>query len=134
MTLGDDVIARSSSLQCNYSDYIYTTRVFHWQFLISDIFFVFLKFRACYITGQWNEFRVKNAFLCFHILFWHCFVVFHHKICVFLIFIAFFGKLPNFRKRILTNQKQELVIRNCQRNCMLQSNFSPEASTHSHSY
>ena len=35
--------------------------------------------------GQWGEFRVKNATICLHILFWYFFVVFHHKICVFII-------------------------------------------------
>ena len=41
---------------------------------------------ACYITSQWHKFRVKNATLCLHILFWHFFVAFT-KICVFVIFI-----------------------------------------------
>ena len=36
-------------------------------------FSVSLKFGACYITGQWCEFRIKNAF----------FVLFHYKISVF---------------------------------------------------
>ena len=29
-----------------------------------------LKFGACYITGHWNGFRVKDATLCFHIFFY----------------------------------------------------------------
>ena len=37
------------------------------------------------------------------------FVVFHPKICVFVILISFFDKVSNFRNRILTNQKRELV-------------------------
>ena len=45
--------------------------VFHWQFLIAYIFSVPLKFRACYIMGQWGEFRVKIATISLHILFWH---------------------------------------------------------------
>ena len=40
--------------------------VFHKQFLITCVFSVSLKFRACYITGQWGEFTVKNATLCLH--------------------------------------------------------------------
>ena len=41
-------------------------------------------------------------------------VVFYQKNCVFIIFISFFfDKKSNFRYRILTNQKPELVIRNC---------------------
>ena len=47
------------------------------------------KIGACYITGRWGEFRVKNATICLHILFWYFSVVFHHKICVFMIFISF---------------------------------------------
>ena len=47
------------------------------------------------------------------------FDVFHHKVCVVIIFISFFDKVSNFHNRILTNQKQELVIRNCQWNYML---------------
>ena len=55
----------------------------------------------------------------FYVLFWHIFVVFHHKICAFIIFISFSDEVSNFRNRILTNQKRELVVSNCQRNCML---------------
>ena len=45
---------------------------------------------------------------------------FHYKICVFIIFISFFffDEVSNFRSRILTNQKQELVVSNCQLNCV----------------
>ena len=50
-------------------------------------FSVSLNFGVCYITVQWGEFTTKNATLCFHLLFWHFFVVFHHKICVFIILI-----------------------------------------------
>ena len=49
------------------------------------------------------------------------FVVFRHKIYVFIIFISFFDKVSNFRNRILTNQKRELVVSNCQWNCMCNS-------------
>ena len=69
--------------------------------------------------------RVQNkecsnaATLCFlYFMFWH-FHFFHHKICVVIIFISFSDEVSNFRNRILINQKQELVIRNCQWNCML---------------
>ena len=67
------------------------TSSYHPYFL--DIF----KVWACYITGQWGEFRVKNATLYLHILFWH-FVV--------------FDEVSNFRNRLLTNQKPKYVIRN----------------------
>ena len=55
-------------------------------------------------------------------------VVFHWKICIFIIFIFFFyDKVSNFRNRILTNQKLELLKRNCQwkrMNMPVGSNFS----------
>ena len=52
--------------------------------------------------------------------FWHFGFVFDHKICVFIIFISFFDEKLNFRNRILTNQKRELVVSNCQWNCMFE--------------
>ena len=70
-------------------------------------------------TGQWGEFRVMNTILCLHILFWYVFFFcFLLKKFAFIIFISLFDEVPNFRKRILTNQKPELVKRNCQWNCM----------------
>ena len=36
-------------------------------------------------------------------------VVFHQKICVFIMFISFFDEVSNFHNRILTKQKPELV-------------------------
>ena len=60
----------------------------HWQFLITHIYSVYLKFKVCYITSLWGKFRVKNAILCLLILFWH-FIVFHLKI-VFLSFSFLF--------------------------------------------
>ena len=47
-------------------------------------------------------------FSCTFLEFFVVVVVLHHKICVFIIFIS----------SILTSQKQELVIRNCQWNCL----------------
>ena len=87
--------------------------VFHWQFLFFYIFSASLKFGACCITSQWGKFRVKNATLCLHIPLWHCFVVLHQKMCVFIIFISFSDEVSNFCNKILTNQKPELGIRNC---------------------
>ena len=77
------------------------------------------KFWTCYITGQWDEFRVKNGTLCLHPLFEAFFVVFYQKICVFIIFISFIDEASSFRNRVLTNQKSELVARNYQWNCMI---------------
>ena len=93
--------------------------VFHWQFLIHDIFSTSLKFEACYITDQWGD--SKECYFMFWIRFWNFFVAFHHKICVFIIFISFFSYLPNFRHTILTNQKHDLVASNCQQNCLIPS-------------
>ena len=77
-----------------------------WQNDTTSYFSVSLKFGACYIMGQWGEFKI--LLYCYHLLFWHFFVVFHHKICVFIIF-TFFDKVSNFCNRILTNQKQEFA-------------------------
>ena len=85
---------------------------------LAPIFLRILKvWSMIYITGQCGEFRVKNTNLCLHILFWHCFVVFHQKI-VFLSFsFIFFDEVSNFRNRILTTQKPEM--RTCQWNCVI---------------
>ena len=69
-------------------------------------FSVSLKFRACYITGQWGEFTVKNASLYWDILSWGSFYCFHQKI-VFIIFVSFFDEVSNFCNITLTNQKLE---------------------------
>ena len=95
---------------------------FHWQCLITYIFSVSLKFGACYITGQLDKFRVKNASLRLH-TFWLFFLFFIKKTCVFIIFISFFDEVLNFCNRIFTNQKPELVIRHCQWKCMYKSSI-----------
>ena len=56
---------------------------------------------------QWGEFAVKNVTSYSHIHFWHFFVVFHQKICVFIIFISFFDEVLNFGDGIVANQKPE---------------------------
>ena len=68
-----------------------------------------------YGSVKWVQ--TKYSTLCFHLLFWHDFVVFHHKFCVFIILISFYDNVSNFRNRILTNQKHKLVVSNCQWNC-----------------
>ena len=45
-------------------------------------------------------------------------VVFQRKICIFIIFISFYGVVSNFGNRVLTNKKLELLTRNCQWNHM----------------
>ena len=61
-----------------------------------------------------GEFGIRNVTLSFHITFWHLFVVFHHKIRIFIIFVSFFDEVSNSCYRILTSQKLELMIRNFQ--------------------
>ena len=57
-------------------------------------------------------------------LYFFAFLLFVIKRFVFIIFIScFFDKVSNLRNRTLTNQKPELVIRNCQWNCMLGSKY-----------
>ena len=90
--------------------------VLHWLF--TYIFSVYVRSRACYIMCQWDEFRVKNASLSLNVLFWH-FLIFFIKKLAFIIFISLSDKESNFCNRILTNQKPDLAIRNCQWNCML---------------
>ena len=69
-------------------DVIESVRLTKWHQYICSIS---LKFGACYIMGQWGEFRIKNATICLHILFWYSFsVVFYYEICVFIISISFF--------------------------------------------
>ena len=63
--------------------------VFHWQFLITYIFSGFLTFWACYIKGQWSEFKVKNVTLNLHITFWR-FLLFFIKKFVLLSFSFLF--------------------------------------------
>ena len=71
-----------------------------WQFIIY-ISSVSLKFRE-FGTGQWIEFRVKNATVCLHILCWHFFCFSSIKL-VFINLISFFFlmKYHYFRNNIL---------------------------------
>ena len=88
------------SIKCPYK--VLNISVFHWQLLITYIFSVSLKFQACYITGQWGEFTVKNATFYLDKLSWHSFCCFQQT-CVFIIFISFFDEASNLLNRILTN-------------------------------
>ena len=92
---------------------VYSTISFHKQFHLT-IFSVSLKFLACYITGQWEEFTVNNTTSFLHMLSWH--FLFFVKKFVFIIFVYFFDEVSNFRNRILTNQKP---IRNALMNTVL---------------
>ena len=46
-----------------------------------------------------------------------CFYHFHFFLYFFL-FLFYFDEVSNFLNRILTNQKRELVVSNCQLNCI----------------
>ena len=48
---------------------------------------------------------------------------FSSKNCALIVFVSFFDETPNLRNKILAKQKPELVIRNCQWNCILVLNF-----------
>ena len=89
--------------------------VFHWQILTNYIFSGSLMLGACYITGQWNDFRVTNGNSCYIHLFgiYCCFFI---KKCGFIIFL--FHEESNFCYRISTNQKPKLEETNCQWNSM----------------
>ena len=70
-------------------------------------------------TIRYGDKKLNNDFnFNSNILFLTFFVVFHHKIRVFIIFSSFFDEVSNFRNRILTYQKRELVVSNCQWNCI----------------
>ena len=61
--------------------------------------------QGLYIIGQWGEFRVKNASVCLHLLFWQFFCS-SSKHLMFLLFqFLFFGEVSGFRHRILSNQE-----------------------------
>ena len=64
--------------------------VLHRQFLTTLIFSISLKFEACCITVQWDEFRIKTATLCLHAPFWYFFIAFSSKNVCFYHFNFFF--------------------------------------------
>ena len=62
--------------------------------------------------GPWGEFITKIYFMISY-AFLVFLLLFHNKIGVFIIFISFFDKILNFRNRVLTIQKNKLVVCNC---------------------
>ena len=67
-------------------------KVFVWQNNTNIYFFISLKLWPYYTTGQWGEYMkicLLNAFKYFYGIF----VVFYHKICVFVIFTSFFDEV-----------------------------------------
>ena len=79
----EHVLSRVSNVIDIMTITFFSKSVFHWQLFITYIFSVSLKFQACYITGQWGEFTVKNATLHVLILFWHFFLFLIKKLCFF---------------------------------------------------
>ena len=73
-----------------------------------------------YISDQWGKVRGKKCyFMCTYTIS-NIFLLFSmKKNCVFFIFMIFCDEVPNFCNRILTCQKPELVIRNCQWNYVI---------------
>ena len=69
------------------------------------------------MTDQWGYFKIKTLLYILIYFFGIFLLFFYHKNCVFIIFISFLME-SNFSNRILTNQKHELVVSNCQRNRM----------------
>ena len=91
--------------------------VLHWQFLITYFFLRISKVCSLLITGEWGEFRMKNV-ICIYIYFYGISSLgFLKEIDFQSVLIP--DEVSNFCNRMLTNQKQELVIRNCQWNCMI---------------
>ena len=120
----EHVLSRVSNVIDIMTITFFSKSVFHWQLFITYIFSVSLKFQACYITGQWGEFTVKNATLHVLILFWHFFLFLIKKLCFFRFHFFFFDEVSNFRHRILTNQKPKHVIRSCHCNCIQKTRWS----------
>ena len=77
-----------------------------------------IKKSVYYITGQLDEFIKKCYLVLLCTLFGIFVVVFHRKSYVFIIFISLFDEVSYSRNIILTNQKHELVVSNCQWNYM----------------
>ena len=83
-------------------------------------FFLHSKVWSMLRHGWVGRVHIKNddtSWFC--LLFWN--MLFFIIKFAFFIFNSFFDKASNFRNRILTNQKQELVVQNCQSNSMVNS-------------
>ena len=80
---------------------------------MTPIYFLYL-FKVWSMLHHGSVWRVhkRNITWCYYVPFCHFFVVFHHKLCVSIIFIPFFDKVSNLGNRIL----RDLVVSNCQRN------------------
>ena len=67
-------------------------------------------------VGRFQNQNKECHYIFINILFGFFCVFCHCKTCVFIIFNSFY-EVSNFRNRILTSQKQQLMIRNCQQSC-----------------
>ena len=103
---------------------------------MTPIYFLrFSKVWSILHHGSVGQVHKKCSLVLLH-TFMTFFVVFHHKICVFIILISFFDEVSNFRNRILTNQKREFVVSTCQQNCMniYQNSQSPGPRPNPHTF
>ena len=85
---------------------------------------------------MWGRVPNKDCYFMFTFTFWHFFVVFHQKICIFIIFISFFWWNITFLQQNINLWEPELVIKDCLWNsiedvewkqshlCVLQKSFS----------
>ena len=78
----------------------------------------FLHIWDLHIMSQWGGFRIKTV-ICVFIYFFAGFFS-SWNLCFYYINFFFLDEVSNFRDRILTNQKQEFLVQNCQWNCMHQ--------------
>ena len=87
---------------CEILNNTHVERVFHWQFVVSCLFSVSLKIRACYITGQWGEFTGKNATYIYIYTFLGIFVavvvVVHQKLVFLSFYFPFLTKYQIFAR------------------------------------
>ena len=109
-------LKRSVNMYSSYSVILKCTSwhkllsVFHWQVLITCM--LYHEYVISRVSGASSQQRLLN----------HIFIYLLGIFCCFssknsiLTFHFFFDELLNFRNRILTNQKLEQVIRNCQWN------------------
>ena len=81
---------------------------YFYHFFLSKIRMLRLVLLKFLQVGQDHN---KEYYSMFSYTFLAFLAVFHHKICVFIIYISFFDKVLNFRNRVLTNQRHELVIK-----------------------
>ena len=103
--------------------------------LISDqLYFLRLSEVWSMLHGSVGRFQNKECYIMFCIRFRDIFIVFHYEICVFIIFVSFLHEVSNFRNRKLTNQNQQLMIRNCQWNFMLANIFYEQNSIYQFVY